>query len=298
MIVPVSRDDGSGGCVGLDRDTGETRWTYEAPGTAGVAVGQADDTIAVCVMRNGVTAGIAINSGFVVWQYAFGGGLHPTSGAVADRTPVAIGAPKDLFAFTARVGRRWVVTLREITTGGGLGDFQLGSQDPPSAPASLGHGVIAIAQPDPSRLLVFDANTSRSTRIAIPGTGGFDPAVAPVVAGGVVVVAARSGDVTAIDVATKRPRWSMHLPDAMRDVRLDLVGDSVLLTAATGRVAAYRLVDGQRVGLPPIPGRVVATAAAAGEAGAVVTGLKPGGGWIERWVTSSVATPTPIGSTG
>jgi hypothetical protein len=72
----------------------------------------------------------------------------------------------------------------------------------------------------------------------------------------------------------------------------------VLLTAATGRVAAYGLVDGRPVGLPPIPGRVVATAAAAGEAGAEVTGLKPGGGWIERWVTSSAATPAPIDAAG
>ena len=287
VIVPVSRAGGSGGCVGLDRDTGETHWTYEAVGTRGVAAGQADEAIAVCVMRNGITAGIAINSGFVLWQYAFGPGPNPVSGTVADRADVAIGVPKDLFAFTAKVGRQWVVTLREITTGGGLGNYELGTADPPSAPVNLGHGLIAVAQSDPARLLVHDANAPSTTKIAIPGAGGFDPAVAPVVAGGMVVVAARSGEVTAIDIATRRARWAVRTPSSIRDPRPEIVGDAVLVTGASGQVVAYGLANGAPVELPAVSGSVVAAAGDGDPSGGDVMGSAPGGGWIERWTTGS-----------
>src|SRR6185503_19650303 len=68
VIVPTSRADGSGGCAGLDRATGETIWTYEAIGTRGVAVAELRG-LAICLMRDGRTAGILPGPGLLRWQY-------------------------------------------------------------------------------------------------------------------------------------------------------------------------------------------------------------------------------------
>jgi hypothetical protein len=57
-----------------------------------------------------------------------------------------------------------------------------------------------------------------------------------------------------------------------------------MLTTATGRLVAFRLVDGAPVSLPPDAGRAVTTLVDSGPAGVYAVGQDGQVGWIERWV--------------
>ena len=126
----------------------------------------------------------------------------------------------------------------------------------------------------------------------MPATQGFDPASVPLVVERVVIVAARAGEVTAIDLDRRRRRWIVRTADPILAAHPVLVGTAVMLATRKGRVVAFRLANGAPVRLPPAPGRAIATAAdsePAGvqSAGVEVVGRDAGAGRIERWQLGS-----------
>jgi outer membrane protein assembly factor BamB len=286
VIVPTSRADGTGGCAGLDRETGETIWMYEAIGTRGVAVAELRGTV-ICVMRDGRTAGILPGPGRVQWQYTFGKGIDPSSVEVFDGTVVAVDDASGLYAFTARYGPRWGVKWNDVETGASRHLLNLGTGGPVSAPVVVGPGTFAVAASFPNELYMVDAHSLRQTRIAVPAAEGFDPASVPLVVDRLVVVAARAGEVTAVDLDRRQPRWTARTSEPMRHSHPVLVGDAAGLATAAGRAVAYRLANGTPVRLPASRGRVVAWLGHTGRAGVEVLGADAGGGRIERWEPES-----------
>jgi outer membrane protein assembly factor BamB len=286
VIVPTSRADGSGGCAGLDRETGETIWTYEAFGTRGVAVAGLRG-IAICVMRDGRTAGILPGPGRLRWQYTFAKGIDPSSVEVFDGTVVAVDEASGLFAFTARYGPSWGMKSNDVDSGASRQLLQLGTGGPVSAPVVVGPGRFAVAASFPNELYVVDVRSLRETRIPVAAAEGFDPASRPLVVDRQVVVAARAGEVTAIDLDRRRRTWTARMPDPMRRSHPALIGNAVMLATEAGRAVAFRLVDGAPVRLPPDPRGAIAALAGSGRTGLYVAGRDGNGGRIERWEPES-----------
>ncbi len=63
VVVPTGSDD-FGGCTALDRETGVRRWSYVEPSVRGVAAGRSGIFV-VCLMTNGDTIGLGLESGAV-----------------------------------------------------------------------------------------------------------------------------------------------------------------------------------------------------------------------------------------
>lgn len=286
VIVPTSRADGSGGCAGLDRHTGEVIWTYEAIGTRGVAVAELRGT-AICVMRDGRTAGILPGPGLLQWQYTFAKGIDPSSVEVFDGSVIAVDEVSGLFAFTARYGPRWGMKWNDVETGARRQLLHLGTGGPVSAPVVIGPGRFAVAASFPNELYVIDVHTLEQTRIPIPAAAGFDPASRPLVMDRLVVVAAKSGEITAIDLDIRQRRWTARTSHPMRHASPARIGEAVMLATETGGVVAFGLVDGAPVRLPPAPGRVIATVAGSDRTGVYVAGRDGDDGRIERWEPDS-----------
>jgi hypothetical protein len=288
VIVPTSRANGSGGCAGLDRETGETIWTYEAIGTRGVAVAELRGT-AICLMRDGRTAGILPGPGLLRWQYTFAKGIDPSSVEVVDGSVLAVDEVSGLFAFTARYGPQWGLKSNDVETGARRQLLQLGTGGPVSAPVVVGPGRFAVAASFPNELFVVNVHTLEETRIPIPAAEGIDPASRPLMVDRLVVVAARAGEVTAIDLGIRQRRWTAHTSAPVRHALPIRIGNGVMLATETGGIVAFRLVDGAPMRLPPAPGRVIATLADAVRTGAYVAGREGDSGRIERWEANSAS---------
>ena len=288
VIVPTARADGSGGCAGLDRETGETIWTYEAFGTRGVAVAELRGTV-ICVMRDGRTAGILPGPGLLQWQYTFAKGIDPSTVEVVDGSAIAVDERSGRFAFTARYGPSWGIKSNDVQTGESRQLLDLGTGGPVSAPVVVGPAKFAVAASFPSELYAVDVHTLRETRIAIPATAGFDPASLPLVVDNVVVVVARAGEVTAIDLDMRQRRWTARVSGPMQRAHPVRIGNAVMLATESGRVVAFRLANGAPVRLPAPPRRVVAMLAHPGREGVEVLGREAVGGRIERWEPKSGA---------
>jgi outer membrane protein assembly factor BamB len=281
VVVPNSRAEGSGGCVGLDRDTGRVMWTYEAIGTGGVAVTRAGPFV-LCVMRDGRTAGLGPEFGIAHWEYTDASSTAPSPVEVPDGAVVAVDESSGHFAFVARSGSRWEMTWRDIATGVYRGVLDLGTEEHPSAATVVGPGKFAVATSQPGVLRIVDVRARRLTKIPLPTAWGFDSTSEPLVANGLLVVAARSGEVTAIDLVRRRVRWSVTLPDVFAHTQPVLVAGVVMLTSAAGDLRALRLVSGAPVRLPRDPGWVISMAADAGR-GVFIAEREADGGRIERW---------------
>lgn len=280
VVVPTSRADGSGGCVGLDRETGETRWTYEAIGTGGVAVARAGDLV-ICAMRDGSTAGIPPALGFPIWEYTFASDVTPSTVEVPARTMIAVDEKAGYFAFAVHYGRQWAVAVHDIKSGQ---TWRILTFDgAPSSPVVVRAGELAVAISATSVIEVVDVRSLRWSATPIPDSGGFDPASVPLVADGVVVAAARGGEVTAVDVGRRRRLWTARTHDAIADARPVLVGAAVMLATGTGQVLAFGLEKGDGVRLPRAPRAVVATVADTTTGEVSVVASENGSGRIERW---------------
>jgi outer membrane protein assembly factor BamB len=281
VIVPFTRANGSGGCAGLDRETGKLRWKYEAITTGGVAVAQAG-TLAICVMQNGQTAGIAIEWGSPRWEFTYAGDVDASSIEVPAGTAIAVDQLSGMFAFVARLGAHWELTIRSIETGKTHSFFDLGGAGAPSAPALISDGYLAVAS-DGGDLELLRIAARESMRFPIPAADGFDPASPPLRVDGLVIVAARAGEVTAFDLGAERPRWTAHAGGPLRGVHPVVVGNVVMVQTWSGALCAFRLSDGTLVRLPSDPGRAIAMLSYAGREVAFAVGQDGDVGWIERW---------------
>jgi outer membrane protein assembly factor BamB len=281
VIVPFSRTNGSGGCAGLDRATGEMRWRYEAINAGGAAVAQGG-ALVLCLLRNGQTAGIAPAWGSPRWEFTFQGGVDSSKIDVPAGTAMAVDESTGIFAFVARLGTRWQLTTRSFQTGKTHASLDLGSAGTPSAPALVSAGFLGVASGagelefvrlEPPELMTFP----------IPAADGFDPATPPLRVEGDVIVAGRSGEVTAFDLGSNRPRWTSQAVGPFRGARPVVVGNAVMLQTWAGELVAFRLADGASIPIPPDPGRAVAMLMHAGPGVVYAVGQDGDSGWIERW---------------
>jgi outer membrane protein assembly factor BamB len=281
VVVPFTRANGSGGCAGLDRATGELRWTYEAIATGGVAVAPAGE-IAVCVMGNGQTAGVGIAWGGAVWEFTYAGDIDSSTIEVPAGTAIAVDDENGVFAFVARLGARWELTIRSTETGHTRYFHDLGSAGTPSAPALITDGYLVVAAAAAGLELV-SVKTHEFASFPIPAAEGFDPAGSPLRVDGDIIVTGKHGEVTAFDLGSRRARWTAHAPGPLRGVHPVVVRNVVMVQMWTGELVAFRLADGAPVPLPDNPGRAIAMLSPAGHVVAFAVGLDGHNGWIERW---------------
>jgi outer membrane protein assembly factor BamB len=281
VIVPFTRDNGSGGCAGLDRETGELRWTYEAIVTGGVAVAAAG-TLAICVMGNGQTAGIGIAWGGAVWEFTYAGDIDSSTIEVPAGTAIEVDNGVGIFAFVARLGSRWQLSIRSTETGRTRYFHDLGSGGTPSAPALIGDGYFVVASAATGLELV-SVKTHEFESFPIPAAEGFDPAGPPLWVDGDIIVTGKAGEVTAFDLGSHRARWTAHAPGPLRGVHPVVVANVVMVQMWSGELLAFRLADGARVPLPYDPGRAIAMLGYGGHVVAFAVGLDGDAGWIERW---------------
>ncbi|MDQ1508824.1 MAG: outer membrane protein assembly factor BamB [Actinomycetota bacterium] len=281
VVLPIARADGTGGCLGLDRQTGETRWRYEAP-TVGVAVARAG-ALVICVLGNGQSAGIPPNIGFPQWELTFQGDVESSTIEVPAGAAIAVDESTGVFAFVARIDGTWQLTARDIETGVTRFFLDLGPGAAPSSPALIGEGYFGVAASDRAEVDFVGVAIQKFVKVHVAAAAGFDPTGAPLRVDGLVFVAARSGEVTAIDLSTLRPRWTARSPDPIHGARPVVLGKAVMLATATGGLVAFRLADGAPVRLPPDPGRAITTFNDSGPAGLYAVGQDGQVGWIERW---------------
>ena len=281
VIVPFSRANGSGGCAGLDRETGEMRWRYEAINTGGVAVAPAG-ALVLCLLRNGQTAGMTPTWGRPRWEFTFQGDVDSSTIEVPAGTPIAVDESTGAFAFVARLATQWQLSTRSIETGHTRFRLDLGSAGTPSAPALVGSGFFGVAS-GAGDLEFVRVKTQEFMRFPIPAADGFDPASPPLRVGGVVIVSGRAGEVTAFDLGSDRPRWTAHAVGPFRGAHPVVVGNAVMLQTWSGELVAFRLADGASIRIPPDPGRAVAMLMYAGPGVVYAVGQDDDAGWIERW---------------
>ncbi len=281
VIVPFSRANGSGGCAGLDRETGEIRWRYEAINTGGVAVAQGG-TLALCVMRNGQTTGVTPTWGSPRWEFTFQGDLDSSTIEVPSGTAIAVDQVTGVFAFVARLGGQWQMTTRSIETGHTRGLVDLGSAGTPSAPALVVPGFFGVAS-GAGDFSFVSVDRQGFERFAIPVADGFDPTSVPLRVGGDMIVIGRAGEVTALDIDSGRAHWTAQAVGPLRGAHLVVLGKALMLQTWTGELAAFRLTDGQPIRLPADPGRAIAMIFSGGPRVAIAVGQDGDVGWIERW---------------
>jgi outer membrane protein assembly factor BamB len=281
VVLPIARADGTGGCVGLDRQTGETRWRYEAP-TAGVAVARAG-ALVICVLGNGQSAGIPPKIGFPQWEFTFRGDVDSSTIEVPAGTAIAVDESTGVFAFVARIAGIWQLTTRDIETGVTRCFLDLGAGTAPSSPALIGEGYFGVAASDRAEVDFVGVDIQKFVEVHVAAAAGFDPTGAPLRVDGLVFVAARSGELTALDLSTLRPRWTARFTAPIQGAHPVVLGKAVMLRTATGGLVAFRLADGAPVRLPPDPGRAITTLVDSGAAGVYAVGQEGQEGWIERW---------------
>ncbi|MDQ1481487.1 MAG: PQQ-like domain, partial [Actinomycetota bacterium] len=190
VIVPFSRTNGSGGCAGLDRATGETRWRYEAINAGGAAVAHGG-ALVLCLLRNGQTAGMTPSWGSPRWEFTFQGDVDSSTIDVPAGTAMAVDESTGIFAFVARLGAQWQLTTRSIETGQTHAALDLGTAGPPSAPALVSVGFLAVAS-GAGDLEFVRLEPPELMSYPVPAADGFDPATPPLRVEGAVIVAGRA----------------------------------------------------------------------------------------------------------
>jgi outer membrane protein assembly factor BamB len=287
VVIPTLRDDpGPGGCVALDRRSGARLWAYEEPDAQGVAVALAGDRV-VCALGNGVVAALDRTTGVRRWRSVFVPAAPRSAVSISERTALAVDPATGIVAFAGRVGSAWYVELLDISTGKERGAFDFSTVGPVSAPVETAPGILAVGVSRSREVCALDLRRMRVGACAgAPVPDGFDPASIPLVSGGLIVIAARDGSVTAIDIAAMKVRWSVRVDAPILGARPVAVGGVVMFDDWTRVPWAVHLADGSAVEIPKVQGWVVATVADA-HGGFEVAKRDMHGGWIERWVPTS-----------
>lgn len=284
VVVPTHRDElgQRGGCVALDRESGALAWVYEEPASEGVAVTRAGGNV-ICALGDGVVVAIDPRTGRRRWRAVLAERTEYEV-SIAYRTSIAVDDSTGVIGFTASFGPNWLTPLLDIETGGNRGFFDFRRVGPPSAPVALSPGLFAIGLSKSREVCELDLKRRRVGRcVAAPVPLGFDPASIPLVADGLVVIAARDGSVTAVDLAKRNVRWSVLGPTPILSAR-PVVENGIVMFNDWTRVAwAVHLSDGAPVQIPEFDGWVIAIVADA-DGGFEIAKRNMDGGWLERWV--------------
>jgi outer membrane protein assembly factor BamB len=285
VIVPIFPDSpGAGGCAALDRESGEPMWAYEEPQSQGVAVTSMGNN-AICAMGNGVVAAVDRVTGKRRWRVSIADrDAVPSGVSIAQRAALAVDAATGSVAFTVNVGSSSAVVLLDLATGANRGVFDLTRYGQGSAPVSTGPGLLAVALSRPGMVCVIDIRKNHfGSCVAVAARDGFDPASIPLAVDGLVVVAARDGVISAVDLSASKLRWAMRVPNPILSARLVTVGGVVMFSDWTRVPWALHLADGSAVELPQAEGWAIASVADT-DGGFELAMRNMDGGWIERWV--------------
>jgi hypothetical protein len=241
VVVPAARP---ARCSGLDRASGAPRWTARLPsaGDAPVAAAVAG-RIAYCLGAAGDL--VAADAGDGTRRFLIDLGRELGRGPVqaSPRTAIAVDSATDTLAVVVRAGAVWLLVLRDATDGHDRGGLELGSGEPPSAPAVSGPGQLVVGDGGQRAILLVDL-VRRQVVAAAPTDFSFDPASVPAVAGDEVAVVDRWGTVTAIDRASGAARWRARLPEAVLDAAPVLTPRGVAVVDVARRVVVVERAEG------------------------------------------------------
>jgi outer membrane protein assembly factor BamB len=278
-----SSADDSGGCVAIDRATGERRWSYEEQSQSGVAVANVGARV-YCLFSHGVVAALDVETGAVAWRAVWAlelQGSERSDIAVSERTALVADVSTGTLTFTAYVRGHWFAVTSELAHGE-FRQFDLDKFGPVSAPVSVRPGFIAFGVAHPGQTCEFNLRGGHARCVKVPAPSGFDTASIPAVANGTLVIAAADGSVTAIDTAKWRVKWTKTFDKSIMDSKVAIVGDVVLGTDWLRTPWALRLRDGSEITTPNVDGFVTATAVDPGGGFAVAIRGGPDGR-IQRW---------------
>ena len=256
VVVPVTTATGAA-CVALEQASGAERWQADA-GPGIVAATTAGGGRVVSRAHAAAWSRSKRASGAVLWsrdtEAYFDAGpvdVSPPAAVAVDPTshPPLPSAPHHaagVVTVVIRVRGHWIFSCWDLATGTEARcGLDLGGVAPASAVAGAGNSVFVVGSGSSHEVALIDVD-ARQVRAAVATADAFDPANIPLVTGGIAVVVDRSGQVTAVDVATGRRRWQAALGTPILDAKPAAAAGVVRIVDWTGRVFALRLADGHR----------------------------------------------------
>jgi len=168
-------------------------------------------------MANGQTAAVTPTWGAPQWEFTFQRDVDSSTVEVPAGTPIAV---------DESTGRS-----RSSLDSRGDGNSRSGPSDRLTSDstwisarrAAVGAGVVGAGYfgvaSGAGDVEFVRLETQQFMRFPIPAADGFDPASPPLRVGGVVIVAARAGEITAVDLGSGRPRWTAHAVGPLRGAR-------------------------------------------------------------------------------
>ena len=256
VVVPVTTATGAA-CVALERASGAERWRADA-GPGIVAATTAGGGRVVCASARGRLVAVerGVGRGAVVarhrglFQCRTGRRLAPGRGRHRPHFPPAAAVcphhAAGVVTVVIRVRGHWIFSCWDLATGAEARcGLDLGGVAPASAVAGAGNSVFVVGSGSSHEVALIDVD-ARQVRAAVATADAFDPANIPLVTGRIAVVVDRSGQVTAVDVATGRRRWRADLGTPILDAKPAAAAGVVRIVDWTGRVFALRLADGHR----------------------------------------------------
>jgi outer membrane protein assembly factor BamB len=284
VVVPITSDIGAA-CVALDRASGAARWRVDA-GPGIVAATAAGGDRIVCASARGRLVAVDRATGAVRWSLDTEAFFDAGPVAISPRGAVAIDPaahpPMPSGSRTAagvvtvvlRVRAHWIFSCWDLATGEEARcGLDLGGVAPASAVAAAGAAVFVVGSGSSHEVALIDVD-ARKVRAAVTTADAFDPSNIPLVAGGLAVVADRSGHVTAVEVASGRRRWQADLGFPVLDAKPVAAAGIVRIVDWTGRVHALSLADGNRTA--PVDDDGGAIGVVADPAGTLVVTLRRG----------------------
>jgi outer membrane protein assembly factor BamB len=249
----VTRPDGAAAQLAVvDRSSGEVAWRRRLP-APGAAVSLADDLVVAVTVDGSVLA--STRAGAPRWRAELGGAVSARGGLVVDPSTATVAT-----VVTRR--DRTLLVLLDARSGDDRGGLDLG---PPAA-----GGTSAVSLVGPGRLVVGTVagevvvvdlvarEVAWSTALGLV----LEPASRPAVGGGIVVVGSVDGVVVALDARAGATRWRRRVGAPLFGVWPQVLRGVVAVADWGGTLHLLAAADGRRLGVPPVPGAVVALAAA------------------------------------
>ena len=214
-LVVVGHDGGS--VVGLERTTGTVRWTLPVGSAvrAGIVAAGSDVIVATAA---GQVFSVHVDTGRPRWGYRTGGQILLTPGVVGDRVLVP--------------SRDGLVHGLHLADGTALWGVRCAGG--PATPVATAGGLFAVVD-EQGGLRVHRADTGQvHAEATVGGTGVAGVVLVPTAAPTVAVVET-GGELLAVDLATRVPRFSLPTGDGNRSVPV-VSGGLVCVGTAFGQL--------------------------------------------------------------
>ena len=113
----------------------------------------------------------ASSSGTVRWRVVLAPSAPRRAVSVSERTALAVDAETGTVAVTVRVGRRWMLAVRDLWSGADRGLVDLGTGGPASAPVPVAPGLLAVGAFEPGELCMVELRDRVGVPQCVAGRG-------------------------------------------------------------------------------------------------------------------------------